>query len=100
MYLNQMLCKHVPYIFTQPRIFKNQTRTSYELEFFGGTCLKPKVGVYVKTTLVGWPQQPSILTNVGGHHFHNLTNCNITLSISNPYVVATLLHSMQGTFSP
>ncbi len=47
-----------------------------------------------------YERQPSILTNVGGHQFHNLTNYSTTLSISNPYVVATLLHSMQGTFSP
>jgi hypothetical protein len=47
-----------------------------------------------------YERQPSILTNVGGHQFHNLTNYSITLSISNPYVVTTLLHSMQRTFSP
>jgi hypothetical protein len=42
-----------PIYFTHPIILKIQTRTSYELGFFGGTCLKTKVGAYVKTTLFG-----------------------------------------------
>ncbi len=53
----------------------------------------------LRNVIFMYERQPSILTNVGGHQFHNLTNCSITFSISNPYVVATLLHSMQGTFS-
>ncbi len=32
---------------------------------------------------------------VGGHHLYNLTNYNITFSISNMHIIASLIHSMQ-----
>ncbi len=33
---------------------------------------------------------------LGGYSFHNLTNCNMTLSISDPSVAASFLRGMQG----
>jgi hypothetical protein len=70
-------------------------RSSFTIPIFN-----PYDDINLKHVMPMYERQPSILTNVGGHQFHNLTNCSITLSISNPYVIATLLHSMQDTFSP
>jgi hypothetical protein len=38
----------------------------------------------------------SVITQIGGHEFSNLTNCNITLSISYPNAVANLLSKLKG----
>jgi hypothetical protein len=39
---------------------------------------------------------PTIITHISGHQFSNLTNFNITFSISDPTIVASILHNMQG----
>ena len=41
-------------------------------------------------------QPAASVTSVGGHQFSNLTNCNITLTISDPGVAAGLLKNLQG----
>ncbi len=39
---------------------------------------------------------PFVMTHIRGHHFSNLTNCNIILSTFDPNVVANLLSRLKG----
>jgi hypothetical protein len=56
--------------------------------FEGSSTLKNMMSKYEKGL--------SVVTQIGGHEFSNLINCNITLSISYLNVVANVLSKLKG----
>lgn len=58
-------------------------------------CNLVEGSIYVRDVLVKYDTQcATISTHVSKHQFQNLTNCNITLSISNAYVASLLCFSL------